>query len=213
MGGLTTWLRRRSDRLVRAAAFALAGTAIGAAVVAGDVLRRSSPPAAAAAPEAAADAKDQNRVAARHQAPPSAPEPSAKTGAPSGDARSAATAPGMPGGWRDDEFTFVEVVDGRSFRAGAVTVRLAGIDLPHPEQVCRTLDNRLEQCAARAATQLELLTRSRAVACRYRLTTTSEAVGACRVGSSDLAARMIRTGYVQRSAEPEETAATTAPRG
>jgi endonuclease YncB( thermonuclease family) len=102
--------------------------------------------------------------------------------------------------WREDEFASVTIVDGRTVSAGAVTIRLDGLELPQGDQVCRTLDNRLEPCVARAATQLELLTRSRKVACRYRMTTSSEAVGSCRIGSQDLAERMLRTGYV-RAAE------------
>ena len=69
--------------------------------------------------------------------------------------------------------------------------------LPHSDQICRTLDDRLEACAARAATQLELLTRSRRLACRFQMTTSSAGTGSCRIGSQDLAERMIRTGYVR----------------
>ena len=101
--------------------------------------------------------------------------------------------------WREEEFAAVKVVDGRTLSAGAVTIRLDGLELPHREQVCRTLDNRLEPCASRAATQLELLTRSRTVACRYRMTTSSEATGSCRIGPQDLAERVLRTGYVRAS--------------
>jgi hypothetical protein len=52
----------------------------------------------------------------------------------------------------------------------------------------------------RAATQLELMTRARKLTCRYRLESATDGVGACRIGDSDLAARMLRTGYVKRSA-------------
>jgi endonuclease YncB( thermonuclease family) len=208
MGGFTAWLRRRRGAAVRAATFFLAAAAIGGAVVAGDALRHSSRQVATVVPEQAAEPKDQNRLAARQDV---AAHPVGRHTFP-GDPRGATGSPDVQNGWRDHEFTFVQVVDGRSFRAGTMTIRLTGIELPHADQVCRTLDNRLEQCVARAATQLELLTRSRAVACRYRMVTTSEAIGACRVGASDLAARMIRTGHVQRSAEPDETAATAMPR-
>jgi hypothetical protein len=111
--------------------------------------------------------------------------------------------------WRDEEFAAVAVVDGRTLSAGAVTIRIEGIELPHGDQVCRTLDNRLEKCVARAATQLELLTRSRKVACRYRMTTSSEAIGSCRLGPQDLAERLLRTGYV-RAAENGRPAVTGA---
>ena len=52
----------------------------------------------------------------------------------------------------------------------------------------------------RAATPLELMTRARKLTCRYRLESATDGVGACRIGDSDLAARMLRTGYVKRSA-------------
>jgi len=108
-----------------------------------------------------------------------------------------ATAAGV---WQEEEFTRVAVEDGRTLVAGHLRIRLVGIDLPMPEQVCRTLDGRLESCASRASTQLELLTRWRSVTCRYRQTGSGEAIGQCRVGSSDLAERMIQTGYTWRSA-------------
>jgi endonuclease YncB( thermonuclease family) len=100
---------------------------------------------------------------------------------------------------REEEFANVEVVDGRTLLAGGVRIHLVGLDLPMPEQVCRTLDGRLEACAVRAATQLELLTRWKRVACHYRLETAGEGTGRCRIGTSDLTDRMIKTGYAWRS--------------
>jgi endonuclease YncB( thermonuclease family) len=96
----------------------------------------------------------------------------------------------------------VTVVDGRTLRAGDIRLRLMGLDLPMPEQVCRTLDGRLERCIVRAATQLELLTRWKGVTCQYRLTAANEGVGRCRIGTSDLTDRMVMTGYAWRSAAP-----------
>jgi hypothetical protein len=77
-------------------------------------------------------------------------------------------------------------------------VRLDGLLLPAADETCRTLDGRLEPCLARAATQLELLTRWRRVTCRYRLETSSEGVGHCRIGASDVADRLLRTGFARR---------------
>jgi hypothetical protein len=104
--------------------------------------------------------------------------------------------------WREDEFTEVSVVDGRTLAAGSLTIEIAGLDLPVAGQACRTLDGRIEPCALRAATQLELLTRWRAVTCRYRMTAPGFASGACRVGSSDLGERLARTGYLTRTPQP-----------
>jgi len=101
--------------------------------------------------------------------------------------------------WREEEFASVGVVDGRTLAADGVRIHLVGLDLPLPEQVCRTLDGRLELCATRAATQLELLTRWKRVTCHYRLESAGEAIGRCRIGASDLTDRMIKTGYTWRS--------------
>jgi endonuclease YncB( thermonuclease family) len=103
--------------------------------------------------------------------------------------------------WREEEFAQVSVVDGRTLEAGGRRIRLVGLDLPLPEQMCRTLDGRLEPCLQRAATQLELLTRWRQVTCHYRVEATGDAIGRCRLGFSDLTERMIKTGYVWPSAD------------
>jgi endonuclease YncB( thermonuclease family) len=97
--------------------------------------------------------------------------------------------------WREEAFATVTVADGRTLLAGGVRIQLVGLDLPMPEQVCRTLDGRLEYCTARAATQLELLTRWKRVTCHYRVERAGEAIGRCRVGTGDLADRMVKTGY------------------
>jgi endonuclease YncB( thermonuclease family) len=115
--------------------------------------------------------------------------------------------PRTAGEWTEEEFARVTVVDGRTLDSGSVQVRLIGLDLPLPDQVCRTLDGRLEACSARAATQLELLTRHRRVTCHYRVEGVGEAIGRCRIGLQDLTERMIRTGYAwQTAARPGSTA-------
>jgi hypothetical protein len=113
---------------------------------------------------------------------------------------------GPEAGAKEQEFAQIEVIDGRTIAAGPLRIRLVGLDLPAKDEVCRTLDGRLEACAARAATQLELLTRSRTVVCRYRLETSSEGAGTCRIGASDLAERMLRTGYTKRLAAAQASA-------
>ncbi len=104
--------------------------------------------------------------------------------------------------WTEEDFPSVTVVDGRTLLAGRTRIRLVGLDLPMPEQVCRTLDGRLELCTSRAATQLELLTRWRRVTCHYRLENAEEAIGRCRIGTSDLTERMVKSGYAWRTASP-----------
>jgi endonuclease YncB( thermonuclease family) len=192
--GIAARLRLHKDRLVRAAGFTAAAGAVGAALFAGSVLRdpaRARPPAEAGAVQ---DGKDQTRVADdNRRAQPSHAESTDGAlahGIGGGDAQ-------PEGDWREQDFAFVAVIDGRTLSAGDLTITLAGLELPQRDQVCRTLDDRLEPCTARAATQLELLTRSRRVACRYRMTTSSAGAGTCRVGAADLAERMVRTGYAR----------------
>ena len=112
--------------------------------------------------------------------------------APAGDPVSA------PATTREETFSNVQPLDGRSFRAGALVVRLAGIDLPDAGEECRTLDGRRESCRTRAATQLDLLTRWRSLTCRYTLRG-GEALATCRMGDADLADRLVRTGYLRRA--------------
>jgi endonuclease YncB( thermonuclease family) len=192
---ITAGWRHHKDILVRGAGFAAAVAVVCGALAAGTILRDPSrSPSQTTAASIEPDGKDQTRVG-KQAAGTSAPvRDSIGVGEPG-------TAPvELAGEWQEKEFTFVTVVDGRTFTSGEVTVRLAGLDLPPQDQVCRTLDNRLEPCAVRAATQLELLTRSRTLACRYRMTTSSEALGSCRIGFRDLAERMVRTGYVRAEA-------------
>ena len=196
MGTLAT-LKRPKQMIMRAAGFALAAGTVGAALFGGALLRDPArlPPPQPSTMAATPDTKDATRVtgAIAHSAPPA---PGRRNvcgrGAPAAAAPSA-----EPGAWREEEFTFATVVDGRTLAADGVTITLAGLALPHSDQICRTLDDRLEPCAARAATQLELLTRSRRLACRFQMTTSSAGTGSCRIGSQDLAERMIRTGYVR----------------
>jgi endonuclease YncB( thermonuclease family) len=101
-------------------------------------------------------------------------------------------------GWREGEYARVEVVDGRTLDTGDLRILIAGIGLPDEGQMCRTLDGRIEPCAVRARTQLELLTRSRTVACRTRAVAPGVAEGGCRIGASDLAERLLKTGFVHR---------------
>lgn len=186
--GIAVGLKIRKDIIIRAAGFTTATVVVCGALAVGSILRDPSRSPSQSAAVSNEDGKDQDRIFFAGDRSPATPIHNV----------SANAAEAEPiGEWREQEFTFIMVVDGRTFASGGVTIRLAGVELPPPDQVCRTLDDRLEQCAARAATQLELLTRSRTLACRYRMTTSSEAIGACRIGPRDLAERMVRTGYVR----------------
>jgi hypothetical protein len=209
--GITARLKFHKGSVVRGAGFTLAVMSVCAALAMGSALRDPTRGIAApASPAVEQEQKDQTRVAGEHR--PDAPAASASAGvtiwhpdkmenAPVLEI-AAAPPPAAADGpmhveLREEEFASVSVVDGRTFTSNGVTIQLAGLELPRPDQICRTLDNRLEQCATRAATQLELLTRSRRLACRFRMTTSSEGIGSCRIGSLDLAERLARAGYVR----------------
>ena len=100
--------------------------------------------------------------------------------------------------WHEREFAEVAVVDGRTLDGAGLRIRLSGLALPLADEACRTLDGRIEACLTRAATQLELMIRHRKVSCRYQASLSGEANGSCRIGSSDLAERLVKTGYVRR---------------
>jgi hypothetical protein len=141
-------------------------------------------PRLAAAPAQARFVKGEPAVTGSLVPGPFAPAPAASAGA-----------------WREEEFQQVQALDGRTLATPAVRIRLSGLALPAADEVCRTLDGRLEACAARAATQLELMTRHRTVSCRYRADASGEAAGTCRIGATDLAERMVRTGFAKRLPE------------
>ena len=201
-------LRVHKQAVLRGAGFVAAALALCGALTVGSILREPAREPALSESGDQGD-KDQSRVAVRKRAAAPASEAAGE-----GAAETLAAAAESYGEWREQDFTFVTVVDGRTFTSRGMTLTLAGLELPDADQVCRTLDNRLEPCGARAATQLELLTRSRVLACRFRMTTSSEAVGSCRTGGRDLAERMLRTGHVRaegarravlaRAAEPDE---------
>ena len=69
-------------------------------------------------------------------------------------------------------------------------IRLAGLSLPDPAERCLRLDGRTEPCRDRLATQLALMVRWRSVTCQLVETAPDLAEGSCRVGTSDLVARL-----------------------
>ena len=183
-----------------------------------DEVRLASAPASrviAAAPAASAGAAVARPVDPRFAALPTQAR-FAKAGEPARHrlARPRRVAP-VPGAseWRDEEFAQIQALDGRTLAASSVRIRLAGLELPGAGDVCRTLDGRLEPCLARAATQLELITRFRKVSCRYRIEAPGEASGSCRIGATDLAERMARTGFAKRAPEAGRLALTAAATG
>jgi endonuclease YncB( thermonuclease family) len=198
---------RTGATLGRAAGLGLVATVL-VAIAASSL---PQPPARAGTPAATPVAgKDVRRLDARPvpSAPQEAPLPAptswtlfdARPAGALADSRLSAPpqAPSTAAEWRDAEFSQVVALDGRTIEAQGVRIRLSGLAIPAPEDTCRTLDGGMEACATRAATQLELVTRFRKVACRYRLVGVADAVGTCRLGTSDLAERLVKAGYVRR---------------
>lgn len=101
-----------------------------------------------------------------------------------------------PQSWVEHIMNDVRVTDGRTLQQGDVSVKLAGLTLPAPEQMCRLLNGQQEPCANRMATQLELLTRHRQLTCRHRALSTADMIkgvvpeATCRIGEHDLTTRM-----------------------
>ena len=219
---------RRAGVGVLARAVVLAGLVGGAALGLAPVQAPAVGGSAAPPPKVAGSDKDATRLATTRKPPGMAeswrmldPRPTDRPArfSASGPADIASLtpsqfrAPDAAAGWREEEFAQVQALDGRTIAAPSLRIRLSGLELPQAEEVCRTLDGRLESCAARAATQLELITRHRKVSCRYRVETAGDAVGACRVGGADLAERLLRAGFVRRPAENAQIAASPAPAG
>ncbi len=91
---------------------------------------------------------------------------------------------------REQSFATVSVADGRTLVADGLRIRLAGLSLPDPAERCLRLDGRPEPCRDRQATQLALMVRWRSVTCQFIQTAPDLAEGSCRIGTSDLVARL-----------------------
>ncbi len=133
----------------------------------------------------------------RAEAPAAASiRPAASRTAMAETGRAAAAEPGRqppPPGYVEQVLTAVDILDARTLKQGNTTIRLAGIDLPSPGDLCVMVNGRTEPCARRMTTQLELMTRWRQVICRYPeggAPTDEPRTGTCRIGTMDLAARL-----------------------
>ncbi len=90
----------------------------------------------------------------------------------------------------------IEIVDAATLRAGTMTVRIAGLAPPAPDQTCRRLDGLSVACVNRAESYLDLLVRGRAVACdRAGVGEDGVELGRCRIGDIDIAEQMVRQGW------------------
>ncbi|MFZ4532671.1 MAG: hypothetical protein ACOYOJ_12770 [Alsobacter sp.] len=91
---------------------------------------------------------------------------------------------------REQSFATVAVADGRTLVADGLRIRLTGLSLPDPAERCLRLDGRPEPCRDRQATQLALMVRWRSVTCQLIQAAPDLAEGSCRIGTSDLVARL-----------------------
>lgn len=90
--------------------------------------------------------------------------------------------------WQSRSFQSVKVIDGRTFVANDMTIRLVGVDLPAEDEICQLLDGRLRSCLDRAEAQLDLTTRRRRLTCEIRPLRGGGHLygGKCRIGTIDL---------------------------
>ncbi|MFT4935318.1 MAG: endonuclease YncB(thermonuclease family) [Pseudoalteromonas distincta] len=88
------------------------------------------------------------------------------------------------------------VVDGDTFSIGAERVRLWGVDAPEGRQVCQDAQGHDYACGDVARDQLSRLIGGQAVRCEIRdRDPYGRAVSRCWVGSTDLGAAMVRSGW------------------
>jgi endonuclease YncB( thermonuclease family) len=89
-----------------------------------------------------------------------------------------------------------EAIDGDSFKAKAIEIRLFGIDAPEYRQSCRDANQREQPCGKLARDALSKLIRSRTVKCstmdqdRY-----GRQVSVCKNGALDINQEIVRLGW------------------
>lgn len=114
--------------------------------------------------------------------------------------RVAAQLPKLPEREIPSEITFHQplVLDAGSFRAKHLTIRLAGIDAPGPEETCPSRLGGTWPCGMRARTALRGLVLRHAVTCEDMQDTPAGVVLArCRRQGTDLAAWLVAQGWAR----------------
>lgn len=87
-------------------------------------------------------------------------------------------------------------VDGDSFKAGDVEVRLHGIDAPEYRQTCKGRDGKDMACGKLARDQLSQLIRGRNITCKtLERDRYGRQVSVCRDGTLDINGEMVRLGW------------------
>lgn len=92
----------------------------------------------------------------------------------------------------------VRVSDADTWRVGAVTVRLFGIDAPEIGQACQLSDGRNRDCGAWARDRAAALYSGARAICETRDTDRyGRTVAVCRVAGEDVGARLVREGIAE----------------
>jgi endonuclease YncB( thermonuclease family) len=88
-----------------------------------------------------------------------------------------------------------QAVGADTLRVGSTTLRLAGIDVPEPEQRCGRAGGR--GCRASAEVALSRLVSGRSVSCSISGSDSlGRSLGQCTAGDKDVAAELVRQGHV-----------------
>jgi hypothetical protein len=87
-------------------------------------------------------------------------------------------------------------VSGDSLRIGSTLIRLDGIEAPEPEQMCKGADGSEWSCGRTARQALAGLLRNGRVSCDVSTNSEGPSTGDCTVGDQDIAAALVRGGYV-----------------
>lgn len=87
-------------------------------------------------------------------------------------------------------------ISGDTLRVGATTVRLSGIEAPEPDQTCAGSDGQDWSCGQAAKQGLARILRDGRVVCHISGSADGQSRGDCRLGDLDIAAELVRGGYV-----------------
>jgi endonuclease YncB( thermonuclease family) len=89
-----------------------------------------------------------------------------------------------------------QAIDGDSFKAGQIEVRLHGIDAPEYRQSCKDASGQSFNCGKSARDVLSKLLRGRSVSCRIiDKDRYGRQVSVCRDGETDINREMVRLGW------------------
>jgi endonuclease YncB( thermonuclease family) len=101
-----------------------------------------------------------------------------------------------------------EALEPHTLRHDGRVLRLAGIEAPHADEMCRRLDGLMVSCIDRALSYMNLLIKGRRLNCDDAPGVRTESDGppqaVCRAGEADVAEAMVRQGWARANDKPEE---------